>query len=120
MKKSRKKNLKKHPQNIPETKSSKNKMPIIIGIVIAAVIGSLAIFLISDSVDSDSQIMGTERAQAIIDNCTDDVQCAVKQLQSISKIHDRDTIIPLFVELISLYDVQVPCHQTGHHLGMWW
>ena len=120
MKKSRKKNLKKSPQNIPETKSSKNKMPIIIGIIIAGVIGSLAIFLISDSNVDSSQIMGnTERAQAIIDGCTDDVHCAVEELQSLSKQSDRDTIIRLFEDLIYLYDAQVPCHETGHHLGLW-
>lgn len=123
MKKSRKNSPKKDSKKPePKTKSSKNKMPIILGVIVAGIIGALVVSITMSSEpspESPSIQNSLQKAQEIIDGCTDDVHCAVEELQALSAEHDNNVILPLFVDLITLYDSQVPCHETGHHLGLW-
>ncbi len=61
-------------------------------------------------------------AQQIILDCKDDVQCAVDQLQVLSKNEqDEGKVIETFHQLVSLYEKNYTwyCHVAGHHLGMW-
>ena len=55
----------------------------------------------------------------IIQNCHDEMHCAVNVMQSISENENEEKVISTFQELITLYETTLPCHETGHHLGMW-
>ncbi len=55
----------------------------------------------------------------IIENCSDKMHCAVNVMQSIAENENEEKVTSTFKELIILYEQTIPCHQTGHHLGMW-
>jgi hypothetical protein len=47
------------------------------------------------------------------------MHCAVNVMQSIADNESQEQVISTFSELITLYEKTIPCHETGHHLGMW-
>lgn len=55
----------------------------------------------------------------IIKNCTNEMRCTVNAMQSIAENENEENVISTFKELVTLYDQNLPCHETGHHLGMW-
>lgn len=57
--------------------------------------------------------------QQIIENCYDEMHCAVNVMNSIAENENEEKVISTFKELITLYEKTIPCHETAHHLGMW-
>ncbi len=55
----------------------------------------------------------------IIENCYDAIHCTVNAMQSIAENENEEKVVSTFKELITLYEKTLPCHETGHHLGMW-
>ena len=55
----------------------------------------------------------------IIKNCTNEMRCTVNAMKSIAENENEENVISTFKELVTLYDQNLPCHETGHHLGMW-
>jgi len=58
-------------------------------------------------------------APQIIEECKNDVHCYVNAMQAISDIENEQNVTDTFGDLIHLYEQTYPCHETGHHLGMW-
>jgi hypothetical protein len=58
-------------------------------------------------------------APQIVDECKDDIHCSVNAMQTIAKIEDEAKVLDTFSNLISFYETKYPCHEIGHHLGMW-
>jgi len=58
-------------------------------------------------------------ALQIVDGCKDDVHCAINALRTIAKLEDKEKILEVFPNLITSYASKYPCHEVGHHLGMW-
>lgn len=96
-------------------------------IVIFLTIGlSLTLLVYFSSTNQDSGLFVTNtsnfnsnQAQAIIESCKTDMHCAMEKLDEVSKTSSKDEVVSVFATLITSYDKQLPCHETGHHLGMW-
>ncbi len=58
-------------------------------------------------------------APQIIKECKNDVHCTVNAMQTISDIENKQNVTDTFGDLIHLYEQTYPCHETAHHLGMW-
>ena len=58
-------------------------------------------------------------APQIIKECKNDVHCAVNAMQTISDIENKQNVTDTFGDLIHLFEQTYPCHETAHHLGMW-
>jgi len=58
-------------------------------------------------------------APQILENCKDDVHCAVMSLQAISQDSEKNEVIQTFDEILQLYRKNNPCHKLSHHMGMW-
>jgi hypothetical protein len=40
-------------------------------------------------------------------------------MKTLAKIEDRERVLDVFSNLITSYSKKYPCHEIGHHLGMW-
>jgi hypothetical protein len=105
---------------------TKKKSILIIGIIIT--VGFFSI-LISQAV-SDAMKIQIENenieiysnqpyAPQIVDKCRDDIHCSVNAMHTLAKLEDKDEVLDIFSNLITFYETKYPCHEIGHHLGMW-
>jgi len=58
-------------------------------------------------------------APQIVDVCKNDIHCSVNALRTLAKLEDKEKILEVFPNLITSYESKYPCHEVGHHLGMW-
>src|SRR3989304_3900366 len=106
---------------------SKKKI-ILAGIAAIVVTTLISIVILSDTLEGNIIKVSSEDFQLyknqpypvqIIQNCHDEMHCAVNAMQSIAENENEEKVISTFKELVSLYDKNLPCHETAHHLGMW-
>lgn len=73
------------------------------------------------STENGMESLKTQYASAdqIINNCKEDIHCAVEALQEFVKLEEDEKVLTTFHELVSLYEKNYPCHEIAHHLGMW-
>jgi len=91
------------------------------------VISSILLILNNDQNKSNIQIenenfkISTTQplVKQIIDNCKDDIHCSVNALNTLSKLKEENEVIDIFANLVTSYESKYPCHEIGHHLGMW-
>jgi len=105
----------------------KKKIRLIISIIIG--IGLVSIFslagIISDNMEIQIENEGIKiysnqpYAPQIVDGCKDDIHCTVNALRTLAKLEDKEKILEVFPNLITSYELKYPCHEFGHHLGMW-
>jgi len=105
-----------------------HKKIILAGIAAIVVTALISIVIFSDILEGNTIKVSSEDFQLyknqpypvqIIQNCRDEMHCAVNAMQSISENESKEKVISTFQELVSLYDKNLPCHETAHHLGMW-
>jgi len=98
------------------------------GIIAIVVTALISIVIFSDILQGNTIPVSNEDFQLytnqpypvqIIQNCHDEMHCAVNAMQSIAENENEQKVISTFKEIISLYDQSLPCHETAHHLGMW-
>jgi len=58
-------------------------------------------------------------APQIVDKCKDDIHCSVNAMDTLAKLDDKEKVLDVFSNLIIEYELKYPCHEVGHHLGMW-
>lgn len=58
-------------------------------------------------------------AAQIVDGCKDDIHCSVNALNTLAKLENKEKVTDIFSNLITFYELKYPCHEIGHHLGMW-
>jgi len=58
-------------------------------------------------------------APQIIEKCKEDVHCSVNSLHTLAKLEDKPKVLEIFSEIVAEYESKYPCHEIGHHLGMW-
>jgi hypothetical protein len=58
-------------------------------------------------------------APQIVDGCKDDIHCSVNAMSTLAKLEDKEKVLDIFSNLIVNYESKYPCHEIGHHLGMW-
>ncbi len=98
-------------------------------VIAIAVIGVVAILVISgvNSENSEIQIENENfslysnqtYAHQIINQCKEDVHCSINSLQTLTKLENESTVLGIFSDLVTEYESKYPCHEIGHHLGMW-
>ena len=103
------------------------KTKLIISIIIG--IGFVSIFSLTGIISDNTEIQienenikihsNQPYAPQIVDECKDDVHCAVNALRTLAKLEDKEKILEFFPILITSYESKYPCHEVGHHLGMW-
>jgi len=103
------------------------KTKLIISIIIG--IGFVSIFSLTGIISDNMEIQienenikiysNQPYAPQIVDECKDDVHCAVNALRTLAKLEDKEKILEVFPNLITSYESKNPCHEVGHHLGMW-
>ena len=111
---------------------NKKKISIIVIITSLAAIGIAivgSVIVTSDLFNSDYRIevegedirlfSNKPYAPQIIEECKNDVHCAVNSMQTIAGMENSQNVIDTFVSLIHLYEQTYSCHETAHHLGMW-
>jgi len=62
---------------------------------------------------------GKPLAPQILENCKEDVHCAVMSLQSISQVSEKKKVVEAFDDTLKLYSKKYSCHELAHHMGMW-
>jgi hypothetical protein len=102
------------------------KKSILISIVIGIAILSISLSgVVSDTMEiqienEDIKIYSNQPyAPQIIDGCKDDVHCSVNAMHTLAKIENEEKVLDVFSNLITSYESKYPCHEIGHHLGMW-
>jgi hypothetical protein len=58
-------------------------------------------------------------APQIVDGCKDDIHCSVNAMSTLAKLEDKEKVLDIFSNIIVDYESKYPCHEIGHHLGMW-
>lgn len=58
-------------------------------------------------------------ASQIVDGCKNDMHCSVNAMHTLAKIENQEIVLGVFSDLITNYQSKYPCHEIGHHLGMW-
>jgi hypothetical protein len=58
-------------------------------------------------------------APQIVAECKDNIHCSVNAMQTLANLEDEDKVLEVFSNLIGFYETKYPCHEIGHHLGMW-
>jgi len=102
------------------------KSIIIIGVIVGVGIGSVWLFS-EFSNNTEIQIENENikiysnqpYAKQIVDGCKNDVHCSVNALHTLAKLEDKDKVLNVFSDLVTTYESRYPCHEIGHHLGMW-
>lgn len=104
------------------------KKIILAGILAIAVTAIISIAIFSDmfqekiiKVEGEDFQLYSDKSYSmqIIQNCQDEMHCAVNAMQSISENENEQTVTKTFEDLITIYDKTMACHETAHHLGMW-
>jgi len=103
------------------------KTKLIISIIIG--IGFVSIFSLTGIISDNMEIQienenikiysNQPYAPQIVDECKDDVHCAINALRTLAKLEDEEKVLEIFSNLITSYESKFPCHEIGHHLGMW-
>ena len=103
------------------------KSILIISILIG--IGFIFIFSLSEIISDNTEIQIENEnfkiqstqpyAPQIVDGCKDDIHCSVNALHTITKLEDEEKVLDVFSNLVTSYESKYPCHEIGHHLGMW-
>ena len=58
-------------------------------------------------------------ATQIVEKCKSDVHCSVNALNTLSKLENQKNVLDIFSNIVASYESKYPCHEIGHHLGMW-
>ena len=96
---------------------------IIVGVVLISV--SALFGLISDNtkiqIENENIVIYSNQPYApqIVKNCKNDLHCSVNAMHTLAKIEDEDKVLDVFSKLVTSYESKYPCHEIGHHLGMW-
>ena len=106
---------------------SQKKIIIIFGIVIA--IGAITLVSFSGGISNIQEIeienegitiySNKPYAPQIVDGCKNDMHCSVNAMHTLAKVENEETVLDVFSNLITYYESKYPCHEIGHHLGMW-
>ena len=103
------------------------KTKLIICIIIG--IGFVSIFSLSVIISDNTEIQienenikiysNQPYAPQIVNGCKDDIHCSVNAMQTLAKLENEEKVLDVFSNLITSYESKYPCHEIGHHLGMW-
>jgi len=103
------------------------KIKLIISIIIG--IGLVSIFSLTGIISDNREIQienenvkiysNQPYAPQIVDVCKNDIHCSVNALRTLAKLEDKEKVLEVFPNLITSFESKYPCHEIGHHLGMW-
>jgi hypothetical protein len=96
---------------------------------VAVIVGIIFIFSLSSGISNNIEIQienesvkiysNQPYAPQIVDGCKDDLHCSVNALHTLAKLEDQEKVLDVFSDIVTTYETKYPCHEIGHHLGMW-
>lgn len=113
--------------NFPSLVKIQKKLILVIGVLLVGGISSVFLVLGFSMNGTEIEIENENikiysnqpYAEQIVDQCMADVHCSVNALHTLANVEDKEKMVNVFSDLISVYESRYPCHEIGHHLGMW-